>query len=173
MTRSVSKAIWVNCAGATVVAMIAVVGAAQAGQDQQRQGGMVQKGRETRAQQATPGQVSGIAGGVVAGIVVARSPEQIACEGGTARACRAIEAGLSTGGGWSFIDGGVTAMDDWETPAARRAATGNHIPQAVLTHRVLAACDGGDASACRAFAASVRPSTASEREEKRTYTAGH
>ncbi|MDB5421037.1 MAG: hypothetical protein JWR59_984 [Brevundimonas sp.] len=184
MTHSVSKVSWVNWVGsAAVVAMIAVVGSAEASQEQQRQGGMVQKGRDGRVEQAAPGPVTGIAGGAVAGIAVARTPEQTACENGTASACRAIEAGLVTGGAWSFVDGGITAMDDWESPVARQAAApsstppaqearGNHIPQAVLSHRVLAACDGGDVTACRAFAVSVRPSTATERTERRTYTAG-
>lgn len=177
---------WVGAA--TMAVAIAVVGVAEAGQDQQRQGGAVQKGREKGGLRAAPGgQISAITGGAVAGIVVARPPEQTACETGTATACRAIEGGLVTGGAWSFVDGGITAMDDWESPVARsmapsattstpssssQAARGNHIPQTVLTHRVLAACDTGDVSACRAFAASVRPSTATERTETRTYTAG-
>ncbi|RZJ01339.1 MAG: hypothetical protein EON90_03415 [Brevundimonas sp.] len=194
MTYSASRAAWFNAVGAAVIGLAVVaVGAAQAGQDSQaRTGGAIQKGRETRASTAPTAsvigssQVAGITGGAVAGIVVARTPEQTACETGTAAACRAIEAGLTTGGAWSFVDGGITAMDDWESPVARtgtapsssstpaspQAARGNHIAQATLSHRVLAACDGGDVSACRAFAASVRPSTASERTETRTYTAG-
>lgn len=189
MTHSVSTSAWINWAGsAAVIAMIAASGAAQAAQnpprqDPQRQAQPQQSGM---APMSRPAQASGITGGAVAGIVVARTPEQTACDSGTARACRTIEAGLVTGGAWSFVDGGITAMDDWESPVARQASAppamsssssqgvrGNHIPQAVLTHRVLAACDGGDVSACRAFSASVRPSTASERTEQRTYTAGH
>ncbi|MBJ7448073.1 MAG: hypothetical protein JHC81_11110 [Brevundimonas sp.] len=233
MTRSVFRASWVNWAGsAALVAVMAAVGTAQAGQDTQGRSGVVQKGREGRTEQATPadaragydlakgktgrtetsvssGQISAITGGAVAGIVVARAEDQVACDSGTASACRAIESGLTTGGAWAFVDGGITAMDDWETPVtavssfgslagsgggaaaasyARSSATasaptasasssgggvrGTHFADAVLVHRVLAACDSGDASACRAFAQSIRPATATERAETRTYTAG-
>lgn len=177
MTRPTSRPAWVNLAGSTaLVVMIAAVGAAHAGQDQQRQGGMVQKGRDMQPPPVAA-QAAGRPAGPVADISVSRSPEQTACEGGTAAACRTIESGLVTGGAWSFIDGGVMAMDDWESSMARQAASPSpgermHSPRVVLTHRVLAACDSGDVSACRAFAASVRPATASERAETRTYTAG-
>lgn len=178
MRRSLSRPMWVNLTGsAALVAMIAIVGAAQAGQDQARQGGMVQKGRDMQPA-PMPAQAPRPAG-PVSDISVSRSPDQTACESGTATACRTIEAGLVTGGAWSFVDGGVTAMDDWESPTAGQAAPPSsspaermHRPQVVLTHRVLAACDSGDVSACRAFATSVRPATASERTETRTYTAG-
>ena len=233
MTRSVSRASWVNWAGsAALVATIIWVGTAQAGQDPQGRSSVVQKGREGRTEQAPPadaragydlakgkaarapspvgaGEISAITGGAVAGIVVARAEDQAACDSGTASACRAIESDLSTGGAWSFVDGGITAMDDWETPVtavssvgslagsgsgaaqasyARSSGTssapaasaasssgvvrGTHFPDAVLVHRVLAACDSGDARACSAFARSVRPATATERAETRTYTAG-
>ena len=234
MTRSVSRASWVNWAGsAALVAVLAAVGTAQAGQDPQGRSSVVQKGREGRTEQAPPadaragydlakgktartatpvgaGQISAITGGAVAGIVVASPADRTACEAGTATVCRAIETGLSTGGAWSFVDGGITAMDDWETPVtavssvgslaggagggaaqasyARSSGTasvpapsasssggvvrGTHFPDAVLVHRVLAACDNGDARACSAFARSVRPATEAERTETRTYTAG-
>ncbi|MGV9008682.1 hypothetical protein [Brevundimonas sp.] len=226
MTRSVSRASWVNWAGsAAVVAVIAVVGTAQAGQDQQRQGGMIQKGKSGVTEQAPPADARAgwdlaqgkkarspaPASGAVAGIVVARPEDQTACASGTASACRTIESGLMTGGAWSFVDGGVMGLDDWETQTARGAAVssvgtlagsgggaaaasyarsgsvapsspsvpsssqdarGNHIPSAVIVHRALAACDGGDVQACSAFARSVRPATDAERTETRTYTAG-
>ncbi len=175
MKSSITHSAWVNLIGsAALVAMIAVVGSAQAGQDQQRQGGITQKGHGARPEQM-PAQATRPTG-PVADISVSRSPEHAACEGGSATACRTIESGLSTGGAWSFVDGGITAMDDWESPVARQAAAPSshdaHNPQVALTHRVLAACDGGDVSACRAFAASVRPATATERTETRTYTGG-
>lgn len=234
MTRSVSRASWVNWAGsAALVATIIWVGTAQAGQEPQQRSSVVQKGREGRTEQAPPAdaraghgsawtkghrgeatasqeQISGIAGGAVAGIVVASPADRTACEAGTATACRAIETGLSTGGAWAFVDGGITAMDDWETPVtavssvgslaggagggaaqasyARSSGTssapapsassssgvvrGTHFPDAVLVHRVLAACDSGDARACSAFARSVRPATETERRDRRSYTAG-
>ncbi len=234
MKRSVSRASWVNWAGsAALVATIVWVGTAQAGQDANGRSSVVQKGREGRSEPApsvdaragydlakaksartapvSGSQVGAITGGAVAGIVVARPEDQTACDSGTASACRAIEAGLSTGGAWSFVDGGITAMDDWETPVAAMssvggptssgrgpasssparssgpspslastpgsssssgAVRGTHSPDAVLVHRVLAACDSNDARACSAFARSVRPATATERAETRTYTAG-
>ncbi len=233
MTRSLSRASWVNWTGsAALVATIIWVGTAQAGQDPQGRSSVVQKGREGRTEQAPPadaragydlakgktartasavgaGQISAITGGAVAGIVVARPEDQTACASGTASACRAIEAGLATGGAWAFVDGGVMGLDDWETPVTAVSSVGSlagsgsgaaqasyarssgpspapaassssssgvvqgtHFPDAVPVHRVLAACDGGDARACSAFARSVRPATATERTETRTYTAG-
>lgn len=233
MKRSVSRASWVNWAGsAALVATIVWVGTAQAGQDANGRSSVVQKGREGRTEQAPPadaragydlakgkaaraagpvgaGQISAITGGAVAGIVVARPADQTACDSGTASACRAIESGLSTGGAWAFVDGGITAMDDWEAPVTAVSSVGSlagsgggaaaasyarssgpspapaassssssgvvqgtHFPDAVLVHRVLAACDSGDARACSAFARSVRLATATERTETRTYTAG-
>ncbi|WP_425992375.1 hypothetical protein [Brevundimonas sp. TWP2-3-2] len=167
MKRSISKRAWASVAGSA--ALIAIVGSANAGQQSARSGP-----REGQAAPAQPqasvlgtGQVSAITGGAVAGR--AMPSNQTACSSGHAPACRTIEAGLSTGGAWSFVDGGISAMDDWENPVARR---GNPGPRAELPHRVLVACDGGDISACRAFAASVRPATASEREEHRAYTGG-
>lgn len=179
MTRFLSRPAWVNWAGsAALAAMIATVSAAQAGQDQARQGGMAQKGRDMQAAPMAAPAVTRPAG-PVSDISVSRSPDQTACESGTATACRTIEAGLVTGGAWSFVDGGITAMDDWEAPTARQVAPQAseparrmHSPQVMLTHRVLTACDSGDVSACRAFALSVRPATPSERTEARTYTAG-
>lgn len=234
MTRSVFGASWVNWAGsAALVATIIWVGTAQAGQEPQQRSSVVQKGRENHRTEAAPapdaragydlakgktartaspvgaGQISAITGGAVAGIVVARTEDQTACDAGSATACRAIEAGLSTGGAWAFVDGGITAMHDWETPVTAVSSVGSlagsgggaaaasyarssgmssvpaagpssssgvvrgtHFPDAVLVHRVLAACDSGDATACSAFARSVRPATATERAETRTYTAG-
>lgn len=186
MKSIVSRASWVSCVGsAAIVAMIAVVGSVEAGQDPQaRSGGAIQKGRETGRTEAAP--VAGISGGIVAGIVTANPADRTACQNGTATACRAIEAGLPSGGAWSFVDGGISAMDDWERQSARggmgkikmqgrsaaEPAGGDQALQAAQAHRVLAACDAGDVSACSAFAASVRPATASERTETRTYTAG-
>lgn len=216
MTQFAWNGSWVNLAGsAALVAIIALVSTAEAAQDQQRQGGAIQKGRETRTQQTpAPDARAGydLAKGKTARAApqmgAASAADQAACESGTASACRSLEAGLTTGGAWSFVDGGITAMDDWEAPAtavssvsslagsgvgaaaasyARSSgssasptpaptpsqdATGHHIPSAVIVHRVLAACDGGDVSACSAFARSVRPATAAERTETRTYTAG-
>lgn len=219
MTRSVSKASWVNWAGsAAIVALIAVVGTAQAGQEPQQRSSVINKGRENHRTEAAPApdaragydltpakkgrtaapssgsSVAGITGGAVAGIVVARPEDQTACASGTASACRTIESGLVTGGAWSFADGGVMGLDDWETQTARGAAvssvgslagsgsgaaaasyarsSGNHIPSAVIVHRALAACDGGDVRACSAFSRAVRPATETERTETRTYTAG-
>lgn len=233
MTRSVFGASWVNWAGsAALVVLMAAVGTAQAGQDPQGRSGVVQKGREGRTEQAPPadaragydlakgkaaraaspigaGEIGAITGGAVAGIVVARAEDQAACDGGTASACRAIESGLSTGGAWAFVDGGITAMEDWQAPVTAASSVGSlagsgggaaaasyarssgaasaptagassssgvvrgtHFLDAVLVHRVLAACDSGDARACSAFARSVRPATATERTETRTYTAG-
>ena len=233
MKRSVSRASWVNWAGsAALVATIVWVGTAQAGQDANGRSSVVQKGREGRTEQAPPadaradydlakgktarttspvgaGQIGAITGGAVAGIVVARAEDQTACDAGSATACRAIESGLSTGGAWAFVDGGVMGLDDWETPVTAVSSVGSlagsgggaaaasyarssgpspapaassssssgvvqgtHFPDAVLVHRVLAACDSGDARACSAFARSVRPATATERTETRTYTAG-
>ncbi len=221
MTLLARRRSWVNLGGsAAIVAFVAVVSVAEAGQDQHRQGpikgGVIQKGKSAATEQAPPadaragwdlaqgkkartaapssGAVAGITGGAVAGIVVARPEDQSACASGTATACRAVEAGLVTGGAWAFTDGGISAMDDWESPVARGAAvssvgavagagggaaaasyarsSGTHIPSAALVHRVLAACDGGDVTACSAFARSVRPATELERAETRTYTAG-
>ena len=235
MTQFALRGSWVNLAGsAAIAALIVVVGTAQAAQEQQRQGasaggGMIQKGKSGVTEQAPPADAragwdlatgkkarsavpssgaTGIAGGAVAGIVVARAEDQTACAAGTASACRTIESGLVTGGGWSFVDGGVMGLDDWETPVAAvssvgslagsgggaaaasyarsgspappspsvpsssQNARGNHIPSAVIVHRALAACDGGDVRACSAFSRSVRPATEAERTEMRTYTAG-
>lgn len=204
MKRFVSKASVVNWTGSVaVLALVVAVGAAQAGQDQGRQGGAIQKGKSSLTAQAISADArSGLAPGAVAGIVVARTEDQSACAGGAAPACRAIEQGLTTGGAWAFVDGGVMGLDDWETPSmsvssvgghagagagavsasyARSStpassssvdARGNHTPSAVIVHRTLAACDGGDVRACSAFARSVRPATPAERTEPRTYTAG-
>lgn len=180
MSQPSARRIWINWAGsASIIALIAVFGSAQAQQAGRHQGGMVQKGRETQA--APPqdsvigaGQISAITGGAVAGIVVAR-PEHTACDNGSATACRSIEAGLSTGGAWAFIDGGITAVDDWEAQSARQAAPTSPPSPAQRqqsVHSALAACDARNAAACRAFAASVRPATTAERSERRTYTAG-
>lgn len=188
MTYASFRRASINLAGsATIVLLVAAVGAAQASQDQNRKGeikgSVTQKGRDLQA----PAAGAPVAGGAVAGVVVARPEDQTACDGGSAPACRTIETQLSTGGAWAFSDGGVMAMDDWETQSARQRgvtpmkmpavsaaerSSGVHFPSAVIVQRALAACDGGDASACHAFASSVRPSTAAERTETRTYTAG-
>ncbi len=204
MKRFVSKASLVNWTGSVgVFALIVAFGAAQAGQEQGRQGGVIQKGKSgltERARSADGG--NGLTAGAVAGIAVARSEDQSACASGAAAACRVIEQGLTTGGAWAFVDSGVMGLDDWERQAAvvssvgalsgsgggaaspsyardstatlssSGPARGGRIPDAMIVHRALAACDGGDVRACTAFARSVRPATAAERSETRTYTAG-
>jgi hypothetical protein len=135
---------WKTLAGsAALIAVIAAVTAVQAQQAQRLKGGYVQKGREAWS-----------------------VASQQACEAGTARACRAIEAAV-TAGAWTWTDGDVTAVDIWDSRSQRRApssdasapgaARGHHIPRAVIVQRVLAACDAGDVTACQAFAGSVRP----------------
>lgn len=189
MTYSNSGRAWTNLAGsAAIVVVMATVGTAQARQDQSRngeiKGSVTQKGRADQAA-AVGSAISGTTGGAGASIVVARPEDQTACDSGVAAACRTIEAQLQTGGAWAFQDGGTEAMDDWETqsarksfpmkmqpPAATERSSGNHIPSAVIVHRALAACDSGDVTACHAFARAVRPATAAERTETRTYTAG-
>jgi len=151
------------------VALLAVlsitVGVAEADQAQQRNGGAIQKGRPSQSQAqgsvADSGQISAITGGAVAGIVIAAY--QADCSNGDAKACRSIEEGLVPGGAWAFVDGGITAVDDWESPVARQGAASapadHSSNRTARVHRVLAACDRGDVSACRAFASSVQRST--------------
>ncbi|MES2862266.1 MAG: hypothetical protein V4701_12395 [Pseudomonadota bacterium] len=172
MTRPISRNAWINLAGAVAIAaLMTLVSAAEAGQAERYKGGgnSAAKGHRTEPQNSVvgAGQISAITGGAVAGFAVAA--DQTACSNGTATACRTLEAGLATGGAWAFVDGGISAMDDWESPNVRRSSPA---PRIALTHRALAACDAGDVSACRAFAASVRPATATERTERRTYTGG-
>lgn len=184
MTHTTSNATRANWAGsALLVLVIAAVGSAQAGQDPQGRkgdfkGSGVQKGRE-QAIAAPAAPAAGLTGGAIVGIVVARAADQTACQSGDAAACRAIEGGLVTGGAWAFVDGGISAVDDWSTRRSigqvkmqGRAPAVETAPGIALVHRALAACDSGDADACRAFAASVRPATTAERTGVRTYTAG-
>lgn len=173
MTQFALRGSWVNLAGsAAIAALIVVVGTAQAGQEQQRQGGVTQKGKSgvteqapsadaragwdlaqgKKARTAAPSSgssVAGITGGAVAGIVVARPEDQTACASGTASACRTIESGLVTGGAWSFADGGVMGLDDWETPVTAVSSVGS-----------LANSGGGAAAASYARSGSPAPSSA-------------